>query len=573
MQQEFGDYTVLKQLGIGSLGEVVLAQHRFLKRTYVLKVLSNDFSNDKGFIQRFEKDVSALATLEHPNIVKMHNVSESQGKYYLVTDCIVDDKGEPHTLADYLTFRGGRLPEDEVVKIVHQIASALDFAHEKGFAHRNLKLSNILVSKKREGIHVYLVDFGLTRIAGNTLGRTYKMVSETVGTDPGKLSKLHLSFLHNYLFLAPEQKLAQDAAIDFKADIYAFGVLVYYLLTGNFPEGVFDMPSQAAPQYKLNWDRVVRSCLQSDPGKRPETLLSALEDSFSGSETAFGDSPKPLLRPMEIERPQFEADPGAIFQTDTVVGRYQPKPQELKDVDPLMTEMVVVRSGAFLRGSNTGGRDEQPRHEVILSSFAIDIHPVTNEQFVRFLETMGGEKDHNNNDIIRLRESRIKRAGGKLNVESGYGRHPVVGVTWYGAVAYARWVGKRLPTEAEWEAAASGGQEECVYPTGKNIERTQANFFSSDTTSVMSYPPNNFGLYDVAGNVYEWCQDWYDYHYYDVSVQEPNNPKGPQQGVYRILRGGCWKSLKEDLRCAHRHRNNPGTMNGTYGFRCAADVS
>ncbi|MGE5195916.1 MAG: formylglycine-generating enzyme family protein, partial [Anaerolineae bacterium] len=128
-------------------------------------------------------------------------------------------------------------------------------------------------------------------------------------------------------------------------------------------------------------------------------------------------------------------------------------------------------------------------------------------------------------------------------------------------------------TEAEWEIAAYGGFEEVTYPTGNNIERSQANFFSADTTAVMSYPPNGYGLYDMAGNVYEWCQDWYSYQYYEMSIQEPQNPRGPIQGVYRVLRGGCWKSLKEDLRCAHRHRNNPGTMNGTYGFRCAADVS
>ena len=181
--------------------------------------------------------------------------------------------------------------------------------------------------------------------------------------------------------------------------------------------------------------------------------------------------------------------------------------------------------------------------------------------------------DLNNNDIIRLRDSRIKRTAGKLVIESGYAKHPVVGVTWYGASAYAKWIGKRLPSEAEWEAASSGGRENFIYPTGQEIERSQANFFSSDTTPVMSYSPNAFGLYDMPGNVYEWCQDWYAYNYYDTSSQEPMNPWGPPQGVYRVLRGGCWKSLKDDLRCSHRHRNNPGAVNGTYGFRCAADVS
>jgi formylglycine-generating enzyme required for sulfatase activity len=291
-----------------------------------------------------------------------------------------------------------------------------------------------------------------------------------------------------------------------------------------------------------------------------------LEEAFVETENL-----KPLLRPQEIARPEYEPDPAAIFQRDTHVSHYTPNKVEVKEIEPILTEMAVIPGGTYTRGSTEGARDEMPRHAVKLHSFAMDIHPITNEQFVRFLQAMGGEKDHNNNDIIRLRDARIKRSNGKLIIESGYSKHPVVGVTWYGAVAYAKWIGKRLPSEAEWEAAASSGKE-MIYPTGIEIERSQANFFSSDTTPVMSYPPNGFGLYDMAGNVYEWCQDWYAYNYYDASLVEPDQPLGPPQGVYRVLRGGCWKSLKEDLRCSHRHRNNPGAVNGTYGFRCAADV-
>ena len=369
------------------------------------------------------------------------------------------------------------------------------------------------------------------------------------------------------------------------------------------------MPSQALPEAKGNWDYLILRCLKTNPVDRPSVLSQALNECLHAPKVAAGEmlslsqiepkldsilqmsfefhpekssarqpavvgaeSPKPMLKQGEIARPEFDTDPGAIFHRDTLVSQYVPKKVEVKEIDPLLSDMVIIPGGTYQRGSNDGARDEMPRHAVAVASFALDIHPVTNEQFVRFLQAMGGEKDSNNNDIIRLRDSRIKRSAGKLLIESGYGKHPVVGVTWYGAIAYAKWVGKRLPTEAEWEVASTSERENFLYPTGHEIERTQANFFSSDTTAVISYPPNELGLYDMAGNVYEWCQDWYAYNYYDMSALEPDNPKGPPQGVYRVLRGGCWKSLKEDMRCSHRHRNNPGAMNGTYGFRCAADV-
>jgi formylglycine-generating enzyme required for sulfatase activity len=410
-------------------------------------------------------------------------------------------------------------------------------------------------------------------------------------------------FTQSYAFLAPEQKML-DGEVTFKTDAFAFGILTYYLLFRKIPEGCFDLPSRSFPDTVKNWDLLINRCLQTNPHVRPQKLTQAVHEYLhaprailkemlslaevepkaeNGLQMAFEleEAPvaavvesamKPILRPQEIARPEYEPDPAAIFQRDTHVSHYTPIKAENREIEPLLTEMAVIPGGTYTRGSSEGARDEMPRHPVKLPSFALDIHPVTNEQFVRFVQAMGGEKDHNNNDIIRLRDSRIKRSTGKLIIESGYAKHPVVGVTWYGAVAYAKWIGKRLPTEAEWEAAASAGRD-TIYPTGAEIERPQANFFSSDTTAVMSYPPNPFGLYDMAGNVYEWCQDWYAYNYYEASVVEPDSPLGPPQGVYRVLRGGCWKSLKEDLRCSHRHRNNPGAVNGTYGFRCATDVS
>jgi formylglycine-generating enzyme required for sulfatase activity len=569
--------------------------------------------------------VVSLSKLEHPHIAKIHNVSFEEGVYYLTTQPLLDENNESTNLGQYFAEHHYQLPEEEILRIARQLASALDYAHathanRPPISHGSLKLSNIVVNSSQEGIHVSLTDFGLSRVIGPlaALSRIYHSVATALATNLGfittkanldkytaspwdatKASELHRSFYQSFLFLAPEQKSnAHPKTSPLKSDTYAFGVLLYYLLTGEFPEGYFELPSKKNPELRWNWDLLICRALQTDPSKRPEHLSIKIEELLAGTvhtspqvqlqklkasvqETEMALSKaltataqiKPVLKPKEIARPSFDADPGAIFQTESVVATYIPEPQEEKEVEPLLPDMVVIQEGTYLRGSSQGGRDEMPRHAIHLNSFAIDAYPVTNEQFALFLEVMGGEKDVNNNDMIRLKEARIKRTGGKLAIESGYAKHPVVGVSWYGAIAYAKWVGKRLPTEAEWEVASYGGKEDLIYPTGNQIERTDANFFSSDTTPVMSYPPNGLGLYDMAGNVYEWCQDWYDYHFYDVSVQEPDSPKGPHQGVYRILRGGCWKSSKEDLRCAHRHRNNPGLMNGTYGFRCAADVT
>ncbi|MBS0604276.1 MAG: SUMF1/EgtB/PvdO family nonheme iron enzyme [Verrucomicrobia bacterium] len=631
VQRQIGDYLLVQELGKGSMGETFLAEHRFLKRLVILKVLPPELSTDAEFIKRFEKEVLALSKLEHPHIAKIHNATHADGVYILTSEPILDSANHSTNLGQYFIKKHYRLPEEDVLRIARQIASALDFAHDavlgsEPVAHGSIKLNNIVVKESKEGLQAYLTDFGLSRIIGPlaVLGRTYHQAITALAANIGfafskgaqekytpgpwdfpKATELQRSFCQNFLFLAPEQKVpGNPKASPIKSDVYAFGVLLYYLLTGEFPEGYFELPSKKAPELKWNWDLLICRALQTDPLKRPENLSAKIEEllastthaspriqlqklktiaeesvehapKFSGSSggAATSTQAKPLLRPKEITRPSFEADPGAIFQTEKTVAPYLPTPQENKEIEPMLADMAVIPAGTYLRGSNHGGRDEMPRHAVQLNAFAIDVHPVTNEQFVLFLEAMGGEKDANNSDIIRLRESRIKRSGGKLNIESGYSRHPVVGVTWYGAVAYAKWVGKRLPTEAEWEVASYGGREDFIYPNGNQIEKIEANFFSSDTTPVMSYPPNGFGLFDMAGNVYEWCQDWYDFHFYDISVQEPNNPKGPMQGVYRVLRGGCWKSSKEDLRCAHRHRNNPGLMNGTYGFRCAADVA
>ena len=299
-----GDYTIIKQIGQGTLGAVYLAEHRFVKEQYVLKVLPEELSTDRNFIQRFEKDVAALAKLDHPHIVKVHNVSFAEGYYFLVTDCIVDCLGETTNLMQYLGVNKQSLNENEVLELLTQVASALSYAHQNHLggaplAHRGLKLSNILIGKGERGLHVQLSDFGLSHIVGEAaiLTRMYKNLADLLNLDlsqstftkPGedkymtgtfdskKLSKLHASFLQTYHFLAPEQRIYREKPVGPKADLYAFGVLTYFLLMHTFPEGAFPLPNEVYPDFRLNWDHLIRECLRPDPNKRPESLLRLLD--------------------------------------------------------------------------------------------------------------------------------------------------------------------------------------------------------------------------------------------------------------------------------------------------------
>lgn len=679
----FGDFKVIREVGSGSLGKLFHTEHRFIRKPFAVKLLPRELTDLPGFVDRFEAEVGKLSELSHPSIVKIHTISSHQGQYFLAYDWIGTMESRAMHLGEYLSQKKTRLAEAEIVEILTALASALDYLHsitfqEKPLVHRGIKLSNILLTHHDQILQLHLTDTALSMVVGEgeLLRRNYLSACEQMQKHQHSKDTAGLNFIQNFAFLAPEQKLFSTLdSVDEKADVYAFGVLAYFLLMGKAPEGVFPLPSQGEHGLVHNWDLLIESCLQSQPEKRPIHLMTLLRQVMEsrielseagasleglykkqrapslkaperkdptdppyvptkqkeeGSLEKFSAAPftprdggsqglkleketatvmtkpsvtteakrrleaskvsqysefeerlssvggktmnQPDIRPSEIKRCEFDEDPGKIFQKETVVARYRPEKKEIKDVEPLLTDMIVVDGGDYRRGSNQGSRDEKPEHSVHLSSYALDMHPVTNEQFVRFLEVLGSEKDSNNSDVIHLKDSRIKRNAGKLTIETGYTKHPVVGVTWYGAIAYAKWVGKRLPTEAEWEIAAASGHMRAFYPSGNEIERSQANFFGSDTTPVMSYPANPLGFFDMAGNVYEWCSDWYDYNFYGASEQEPDNPEGPQQGVYRVLRGGCWKSLKDDMRCSHRHRNNPGAINRTYGFRCAADV-
>ena len=275
--------------------------------------------------------------------------------------------------------------------------------------------------------------------------------------------------------------------------------------------------------------------------------------------------------------------------------------------------VVDLAGGRFVMGTDEPGYPadgEGPAHPVELSAFSLAVHPVTNDAFARFVADTGHVTD-----AERFGASFV--FGGLLPDDFGETRgvaaapwwrevigadwshpegpgsdvvdradHPVVHVSWFDAQAFCGWAGGRLPTEAEWEHAARGGRGGSPFPWGDEREPGgihRMNVFQgvfpqtntaadgwAGTSPVGTYPPNGFGLCDVTGNVWEWCQDWFDPSWYTRSPT--TDPQGPDDGEVRVMRGGsylCHESYCRRYRVEARSANAPDSSTGNIGFRIA----
>ncbi|MGD2176873.1 MAG: formylglycine-generating enzyme family protein [Anaerolineae bacterium] len=232
------------------------------------------------------------------------------------------------------------------------------------------------------------------------------------------------------------------------------------------------------------------------------------------------------------------------------------------------SEMAFIPAGEFTMGSPNGHPDELPVHPVHLEPFHIDRYEVTNEQYLQFIQSVTGLcEDHVCLDRKADNpDSHIVYQNGRYTVEAGYEQHPVTLVSWYGAQAYCQYQGKRLPAEAEWEKAARGPDGR-TYPWGDVVDRARLNAGCrvGDTTAVGSYPggASPYGVYDLAGNVWEWTADWYR-AYPDSSYHSPFF--GDR---YKVLRGGSWNHPDSDARTTQRDLAHPARRIRVVGFRCA----
>jgi len=235
------------------------------------------------------------------------------------------------------------------------------------------------------------------------------------------------------------------------------------------------------------------------------------------------------------------------------------------DLSELGKDMVLIPKGEFTMGSNEHG--DETKHQVVLDPYWIDKYEASNARYKEFMKATSHPAPAYWDDP-------------RLNKQN----QPVVGVSWTDANAFCKWEGKRLPTEAEWERAAKGPEGDNHYPWGHKLDPKKANYGQNvgRTMPVDSYPEgvSGFGVYNMAGNVFEWVEDWYDPSYYKQSLAL--NPKGADQGYnyanqgpVKVLRGGSWLAPETSLHTSHRFWNQ--LDNNSYGvglgFRCAKSAA
>lgn len=238
---------------------------------------------------------------------------------------------------------------------------------------------------------------------------------------------------------------------------------------------------------------------------------------------------------------------------------------KLLDRDPFDTiagpdcvpiNMIEVEGGSFIMGATPeqgkdGDDSEKPAHRVTVSTFKISEAPITVAQYRAFCD----------------------QTGRKMPLEPKWGwidNHPIVNVSWFDAVAFAEWAGFRLPTEAEWEFAARGGNKSLHYKYSGGNNPDEIGWFADNTRQTGTRPvrakkPNELGLYDMSGNVYEWCANWK----YEYSAEEETDPQGPLTGIIKAGKGGSWHSSTKSLRVSNRDDDPPEFYSHNVGFRVA----
>ena len=512
-------YTVNNVLGEGGMGIVYRAFDEVLKRAVAIKALHNNLLGDPGIRRRFQREVDLMRNWIHPNVVQVFDFVETPDLVAFVMEFV-----DGPTLQQHLAEWGGQMPYEVIKPLFLEILDAVGEAHQHGIVHRDLKPDNILLAAATNRLRPKIVDFGVAKVIEGT---RYTVTGALLGT---------------CRYMAPEQ-ITHPESIDHRADIYALGTVLFQMIAGRVPFeyddqwGTMMAQVRKAPPSMSQWrefvpdalETLVMDALSKDPDARPQSC----------SEFAA------LLREAlsDAERTESAATPAATLSAVLEEGEGG--------------RLLLVPAGPFKMGSD--------RRNVFLDNFYIDMHPVTNAQFARFLEVTG----YRPSDGEAHRFLAHWRHGA---CPPGLADHPVVFVARDDALAYCKWAGKRLPTEAEWEKAARGTDGR-RYPWGKTKpDTTHANFGRRNhgTMSVRAHPQSAspYGIEDLSGNVCEWCQDVYDESFYARGpVHNPRNTVRTKDSTF-VLRGGSWFFDEKSLRTYERTARPPLYRASYVGFRC-----
>jgi formylglycine-generating enzyme required for sulfatase activity len=512
-------YTIEEVIGEGGMGVVYRAHDRARDRPVAIKALHASLLGDAGIRRRFIREARVMTTWQHAHVVSVFDLLEAEDLLGMVMELI-----DGPTLEAHLGKWGGQLPYPDIASVFGGVLDAMAAAHERGIVHRDLKPQNILLRPDEVGLNPKVADFGIAKIVDGT---AYTVTGALLGS------------CH---YMSPEQVQTLDS-LDHRSDIYSLGVTLYRVVTGRCPfegDNHFalmmahvqqppEAPSAYRPDLPPDLEALILAALAKEREARPQSCAE-LRARLDGALAAV--SPAPRSRSPAALAP-------VIAEADG-------------------TELVLVPGGGFQLGPN--------RREVFLDPFYIARQPVTNRQFQVFLEVTGYRPE--GAEAARfLAHWRGARCPPRLF------DHPVEFVSWLDARAYCRWAGRRLPTEAEWEKAARGTDGR-KYPWGRDEPDTErANFgrAAGGTCPVDAHPrgASPFGVFDLAGNVGEWCEDIDDPAFYLAGPAR--NPRNTAAGgdERRVVRGGSWMFDAHSLRTFARMSHPRGFRLAGVGFRCA----
>ena len=616
-------YTLQRLLGAGGMAEVWYAENKIGKKAAV-KLLLPKFCADENIVARFQNEAMVMVQLEHPNIRQVYDYDEVDGR-----PCIIMEYLEGDDLKALLK-QGHHFTDEELKKWWDQIEDALNYTHEKGIVHRDIKPSNIFLDRKD---NIKLLDFGIAKnneggsgtMTGSTLGTRIYMSPEQV-KDPKRvdyrtdLYSLAVTFVHLLTGKAPYDSTTSS---DFEIQLSIVtkplvldglpsdwrGFLEPYLekepdkrpalmeFTQKAPAvqvvDTHHTPAAQETESEVNEDATVM-----DTGDESELFHEKMVPDDEGTMVDEGFSaPDEYEEPEDEETPE-EEDISEEEEDEEMVMR----PDDLEmNVKGVSFVMKPVQAGEFCMGAQHSNGEVRTKkgylrpsrnlsslmdtwsvlgaHLAVVSEaepdmvdFTIDRDAREDEMPVHMVELHG----------FYMGETVVTQALWKVVMGENPSHYegddlPVEQVSWNDCQVFIqklnRLTGKkfRLPTEAEWEYAARGGDlsEGLKYPGSNSLNSAawHRDNSKSMTHEVKQKAPNELGLYDLCGNVWEYCSDWYDATYYETCPLE--DPQGPSSGKTRVIRGGSWNHPGKLCRVSLREGSDPEERTSTQGLRLA----